>query len=44
MDSTFSKLLARSNMKEMSKFGDPWEVIPIKNRKQARDATEIHLG
>jgi len=44
METTFNKLLARSNAKEQSKVADPWEVIPIKNRKQARDTVEIHLG
>ncbi|EAR89471.2 hypothetical protein TTHERM_00157880 (macronuclear) [Tetrahymena thermophila SB210] len=44
MDLTFNRLLARSNAQEQSKIGDPWEVIPIKNRKQARDTEEIHLG
>lgn len=33
MDLTFNRLLARSNFKDASKIGDPWEVIPIKNRK-----------
>ena len=23
---------------------NPWEVIPIKNHKEARNATEVHLG
>lgn len=44
MDSTFNRLVARSSLKEQSKVGDPWEVIPIKNRGQARDTIEIHLG
>ncbi|KAL4502458.1 hypothetical protein ABPG72_012045 [Tetrahymena utriculariae] len=44
MDLTFNRLLARSNAQEQSKVEDPWEVIPIKNRKQARDTEEIHLG
>lgn len=44
MDLTFNKLVARSTTKLQSKVGDPWEVIPIKNRKQARDSIEIHLA
>lgn len=24
--------------------GNPWEVIPIKNTKQAKNTIEVHLG
>ncbi len=44
MDETFNKLIRRANETKAIVKGDPWDIIPIKNKKYARDCTEIHLG
>jgi Leucine-rich repeat (LRR) protein len=31
-------------MEEEIKLGNPWDILPIKNNKYARDLTEVHLS
>lgn len=31
-------------MEEEMKLGNPWDILPIKNNKYARDLTEVHLS
>ena len=26
------------------KIGNPWSILPIKNKKYAKDLTEVHLS
>ena len=33
MENLFNTLITRSTFKKSTKYGNPWEVIPIKNRK-----------
>lgn len=44
MDHIFNALIARPNSQIEANLGNPWEIIPIKNRKYAKDCVEIHLG
>lgn len=44
MDETFNKLITRNNIRKSKNEGNPWEIIPIKNTKYAKDCTEIHLA
>ncbi|KRX04889.1 Insulin-like growth factor binding protein, N-terminal [Pseudocohnilembus persalinus] len=44
MDETFHKLLQRGTYKKDKTTGDPWEFIPIKNRKQAKNCIELHMA
>jgi hypothetical protein len=41
---TFDTLLKRSLDIKNTTVGDPFEVIPIKNLKYAKNCTEIHLA
>lgn len=31
-------------MDEEEKVGDPWTILPIKNKKNARECVEIHFS
>ena len=31
-------------VEEPIKVGDPWSILPIKNKKYARDLTEVHFS
>ena len=31
-------------MEDEIKLGSPWSILPIKNKKYARDLTEVHLS
>ena len=44
MENTFNTLLSRNYNNHKSLESDPWKAIPIKNRKQAKETTELHLG
>jgi hypothetical protein len=44
MDLTFNHLLRRAQPQLDVKIGSPWLCIPIKNDKQARDTTELHMA
>ncbi len=44
MDNVFNNLIARPTAKVETNLGNPWEIIPIKNRKYAKDCAEIHLA
>eukprot|EP00825_Cyclidium_porcatum_P038495 TRINITY_DN4488_c0_g1_i3.p1 TRINITY_DN4488_c0_g1~~TRINITY_DN4488_c0_g1_i3.p1 ORF type:complete len:413 (+),score=95.67 TRINITY_DN4488_c0_g1_i3:169-1407(+) len=44
MDHTFNSLISRATAQSLVVYGDPWEAIPIKNNKCARETTEIHLA
>lgn len=44
MDNIFNKLIARPTAQIETNLGDPWEIIPIKNKKGAKECVEIHLG
>lgn len=44
MENTFNNLIGRSTAVKATTLGNPWEVIPIKNKKYARDTTEVHLA
>lgn len=44
MDQTFDFLMTKHIPKNDEVEGNPWDVIPIKNVKQAKNTTEIHLG
>jgi hypothetical protein len=44
MQETFNSLIKRSLNIKQSTVGDPFEVIPIKNAKNAKNCTEIHLS
>lgn len=44
MDNVFKTLIARPTAQIEANLGDPWEIIPIKNKKCARECTEIHLA
>lgn len=44
MDDTFFKLIQRGTAKKETTIADPWETIPIKNRKYARECIEMHLA
>lgn len=44
MDTTFMKLIQRGTQKMDTTIGKPWETIPIKNRKYAKDCSEVHLA
>lgn len=44
MQETFSRLVKRSLNIKQSTVGDPFEVIPIKNSKYAKNCTEVHLA
>ena len=41
---TFNNLVKRSLNEKTYRYGDPMDVIPIKNAKYARECTEIHLS
>lgn len=42
MDQTFNSLVGRTASK--IKKADPWDMIPVKNNKYAKDTIEVHLG
>lgn len=44
MQETFNSLIKRSLNIKQSTVGDPFEVIPIKNAKNAKNCTEVHLA
>jgi len=44
MQETFNGLIKRSLNMKQSTVGDPFEVIPVKNSKYAKNCTEIHLA
>ena len=44
MNIVFNQLIARKTAKKDINLGNPWEIVPIKNKKYSRDCTEIHLG
>jgi len=44
MQETFNGLIKRSLNIKQSTVGDPFEVIPVKNSKYAKNCTEIHLA
>ncbi len=44
MDNVFKNLVMRPTKKDDLKLGNPWEIIPIKNNKSAKECTEIHLA
>lgn len=44
MDQTMSLLLTKHQPLQTEIEADPWNAIPIKNAKQAKETTEIHLG
>ena len=44
MDNVFRTLVMRPTKKVELKMGNPWEIIPIKNKKSAKECTEIHLA
>ncbi len=44
IDYNLTKLLNRSTAQKQTHQGNPWDSIPIKNRKNARETTEIHMG
>jgi len=44
MQSTFSHLVKRSLNLKQSTVGDPLEVLPVKNSKNAKNCIEVHLA
>jgi hypothetical protein len=42
MDQTFNSLITKPPQK--MRKADPWDVVPVKNNKYAKDTTELHLG
>ncbi|CAD8042989.1 unnamed protein product [Paramecium primaurelia] len=44
MDQVFNHLIKRATPQPIVKVGTPWQCIPIKNDKQARDTTEVHMS
>jgi|JI6StandDraft_1071083.scaffolds.fasta_scaffold00237_63 hypothetical protein len=42
MDQTFNSLVTKPPPKLAT--ADPWDMVPVKNYKYAKDTTEIHLG
>jgi len=44
MQATLNHLIKRSLDIKQSTVGDPFEVIPVKNAKYAKNCTEIHLA
>jgi hypothetical protein len=44
MDQTMNSLLTKHQPAQEEIPADPWDVIPIKNSKQAKETTEVHLG
>jgi len=44
MEDTFNTLMQRPVKLKEVVVGDPWQVLPIKNFKNARECTEIYLG
>lgn len=44
MDQVFNHLIKRATPQPVIKVGTPWQCIPIKNDKQARDTEEAHLA
>ncbi len=44
MQSTFTHLIKRSLDIKQTTVGDPFEVLPVKNSKNAKNCTEIHLA
>jgi hypothetical protein len=44
MDDTFRSLYANATAKPSKNLGNPWDVIPIKNKKYSIACTEIHLA
>ncbi len=44
MEETFNKLFANATKKLQKNYGNPWDVIPIKNKKYSFACEEIHLA
>lgn len=44
MEQTMTHLLSKHQPVQTEIPADPWSAIPIKNAKQAKEATELHLG
>ena len=44
MENTFNRLITRSQPTKTTTEGDPWEILPIKNKKNANSCTEVHLA
>lgn len=42
MDQTFNSLVTKPPLKVAA--ADPWDVVPVKNNKYAKDTKEVHLG
>ena len=44
MENVFNQIISSHNNQKEIKYGDPWNYIPIKNNKGARETTEIFMG
>ena len=44
MENVFNQIISSRNSQKEIKYGDPWNYIPIKNNKGARETTEIFMG
>jgi hypothetical protein len=44
MDQTMNLLLTKHQPVKEEVEANPWNAIPIKNHKEAKETTEIHLG
>ena len=44
MEATFDKLFSKSKSVPKKVLGNPWDILPIKNMKYAKDCEEVHLG
>lgn len=44
MDQTLNHLLTKHEPVKEEIEANPWDAIPVKNFKQAKETTEIHLG
>jgi hypothetical protein len=44
MENVFDQMIERKYAKKDVKYGDPWNYIPIKNNKGAKECTELHMS
>lgn len=44
MEQTMNSLLTKHQPLKEEVPANPWDVIPIKNSKEAKETTEVHLG
>ena len=44
MEQTFGTLMSKHTAKSSEVEGNPWDAIPIKNFKEAKNTLEVHLG